>query len=547
LVAVASAGALAFAPLSAAAALPVAPQARAVAPPKTTIAWGPCQDPDLKHARAQCGFIRVPLDWGFPSGAKISLAVSRLRADPAARQGVLLTNPGGPGSSGLALPAYLAPAVPFHVGDAYDWIGFDPRGVGASRPAVTCDPDYWVGPRPAYEPVPRGERSAAERAWVNRSRAYAAACGAKNRVLLQHMRTIDTVRDMDALRVALGEKQINFYGFSYGTFLGQAYATRYPGRVRRMVLDGNVPPTYPRYGDAGRAQTVAFEAVINEFFGWVAAHDAAYGLGTDTAAVRGAYENELRTLTKRPVRGIGAAEWADVIGLAGQAESLWPEVADAFADWRSGKYYSTRGLYQYADTPGDDNSYAAFLATHCSDSPMPRIYQRVRADAVSIAEQAPLTTWGGTWFGAPCTWWPVAAGRSPRIDGSRLPVPILLIQATGDGLAPYAGAVAVRREFPTASLVAEQGATTHAGSLFGNLCIDDTIAVYLADGTVPRRSGGDGPDKSCARMPIPEPSAKDRSVAADPPSQFPGPPPQRPATVEALIGRIVGLGPDTQR
>jgi pimeloyl-ACP methyl ester carboxylesterase len=455
------------------------------------------------------------LDWSDPSGARISLAVSRLRANPAARQGVMLTNPGGPGGSGLALPAYLQPAVPDTVGEAYDWIGFDPRGVGASSPAVSCDTEYWTGPRPAYRPASREQRSPAERAWVKRSRSYAAACAEHNGDLLRHLRTADTVRDMNALRIALGEKQINYYGFSYGTYLGQAYASRYPGRVRRMVLDGNVPPNYAGYGDGGRAQAIAFERVMSEFFDWVAAHDTVYGLGVTGRQVRLAYNDELAKLTRRPVRGIGAAEWTNVIQLAGFAESEWPEVADAFADWRSGKYYSTRGLYEYAGEVGDDNSYAAFLATVCTDAAFPRTYRTIRSDAFSIAKQAPFEAWTNLWFAAPCTWWPAPAGNPLRIDGSRLHTPILLIQATGDGLAPYAGAVALRREFPTARLIAEQGATTHAGSLSGNVCIDDAIAVYLADGTLPERRAGDGPDSSCPRLPVPEPSAKDRSIVAD--------------------------------
>uniref|UniRef100_UPI0017A5DC88 alpha/beta hydrolase n=1 Tax=Sporichthya sp. TaxID=65475 RepID=UPI0017A5DC88 len=459
----------------------------------SSITWGKCQDSDLRKAGAQCGFVPVPLDWRDPGGAKISIAVSRIRATKGPRQGVMLTNPGGPGGSGLALPAYLLPEVPGGAGDTYDWVGFDPRGVGASRPALSCDPDYWIGPRPAYEPASATKRSADERRWIKRSRTYAAAC-ADNGDLLQHVRTVDTIRDMEALRVALGVKRISFYGFSYGTYLGQLYATRYPDRVRRMVLDGNVPPNYPGYGDGGRAQAIAFERVMREFFDWIADHEDVYHLGPRRAQVEAAYYDELRKLTRTPVKGIGAAEWTNVIQLAGFAEFLWPEVADAFADWRGGKHVSVRGLYQYAGEVGDDNSYAAFLATVCTDAPFPRSYPQIRRDAFSIAKQAPFEAWTNLWFAAPCTFWPTAPARAPRIDGSRLKVPILLVHATGDGVAPYAGALALRREFPTASLLAELGATTHAGSLGGNACIDDAIAAYLAAGTLPPRRPGDRPD-----------------------------------------------------
>ncbi len=514
------------------------------APAAGTISWGRCADRDLRDAGAKCGVLEVPLDWRNPTGTTITLAVSRIRATKGPRQGVLITNPGGPGVSGLALPAYLLPEVPDDAGATYDWIGFDPRGVGNSRPALSCRPNYWNSPRPAYEPASEAVRSPNERRWIARSKNYAAACQ-ENGDLLQHMRTVDTIRDLEALRIALGVKRISFYGFSYGTYLAQLYATRYPDRVKRMVLDGNVPPNYPGYGDGGRAQATAFERVMTEFFDWVADHDKAYGLGVRGSNVESAYYDELAKLTAQPVRGIGAAEWTNVIQLAGFAEYLWPEVADAFADWRSGKRGSVRALYEFAGEPGDDNSYAAFLATVCTDAPFPRSYPQIRKDAFATAKQAPFEAWTNAWFAAPCTFWPTAAGRAPRVDGSKLQVPILLIHATGDGVAPYTGALAVRREFPTAALIAEVGATTHAGSLYGNSCIDSAIARYLVNGALPDRRAEDGADATCSRLPVPVPSTEDRSVAADPVDTPPGPPPSEPepSGLEALLSRVLPGGP----
>ncbi|MGQ0624391.1 MAG: alpha/beta fold hydrolase [Sporichthyaceae bacterium] len=478
-----------------------------------TIAWGRCADPDLRAAKAQCGSLSVPLDWAVPTGRQITLAVSRVKArGKAPRQGVMLTNPGGPGGSGLSLPAFLPDAVPRGAGKLYDWIGFDPRGVGASRPALGCDPAFAKGPRPDYtlrrnsggagagEPAER-----AERAWLAKIRAYIADCQARNAALLPHVKTVDTVRDLDALRAALGAEQINFYGFSYGTFLAQAYASAYPNRVRRLVLDSSVPPDYPGYGDGGRAQAIAFEAVITEFFGWLAAHHATYALGRRAAGVRAAYAGELAALRRAPLAGVGPAEWADVFSDAGFAEEAWPEIAAAWAAWRDGRRGAIRGLYQAIGSPGDDNSYAAFLATVCTDGPFPRSYAQLRREAFALAPAAPFGIWGGFWFSAPCTFWPVPPGEPARVDGALFPGPILLIHATGDGAAPYAGALAVRREFAGAVLVAERGATTHAGSLYGNRCIDAAVAAYLATGALPARRPGDRADATCARTPVPVP------------------------------------------
>jgi pimeloyl-ACP methyl ester carboxylesterase len=493
--------------------------ARAASPPllQSTISWGPCQDTVLIQAGAQCATLDVPIDWANPAAGMEHLALSRVAATHN-RQGVMLANPGGPGASGLELPAFLPGAVPRDIGHTYDWIGFDPRGVGASTPAVSCDPNYLAGPRPAYKPATEAQESPNEKTWILRTKKYAKTCAEKNGALLAHMHTTDTIRDMDAIRVALGEQKLNYYGFSYGTFIGQAYATLHPANVGRMVLDGNVPPNYPGYGDGGRAQMAAFQNVIQRFFGWIAAHDAVYHLGTTAAAVNAAYDRIEAQLTTAPVGKIGPAEWDDVFLVAGYAESRWPGLAAAMADWSTGNRAAIESLYTQTDTPGDDNSFAAFNATFCTDGPFPTDYRKVRADGFAIARVAPVPSWGGFWFSAPCTWWPVKPAPALKIDGrllSLLHTPILLINATEDGATPFAGALAVRREFPSSALVAEVGATTHAGSLQGNGCVDNHIADYLENGTLPARVNGDQADATCARKPLPEPSVFNRAAPAE--------------------------------
>ncbi|HEY2832286.1 MAG TPA: alpha/beta hydrolase [Sporichthyaceae bacterium] len=484
---------------------------------QSSISWGPCQDATLIQAGAQCGTLDVPIDWTNPAAGVEHLALSKVAATHD-RQGVMLANPGGPGASGLELPAYLPGAVPRDIGHTYDWIGFDPRGVGASTPAVSCDPNYLDGPRPAYKPTSESQESPNEKTWITRTKNYTKTCLAKNGALLAHMHTADTIRDMDAIRIALGEQKLNYYGFSYGTFLGQAYATLHPANVGRMVLDGNVPPDYPGYGDGGRAQMTAFQNVIGKFFGWIAAHDTVYHLGSTGTEVNAAYDAIEAKLTASPVGQIGPAEWDDVFLVAGYAESRWPGLAAAMADWGNGNHELIESLYAQTDSPGDDNSFAAFNATFCTDGPFPTDYRKVRSDAFSIARVAPVPSWGGFWFSAPCTWWPVKPAAPLQIDGRMLTVlgtPILLINATEDGATPFAGALAVRREFPTSALVAEVGATTHAGSLQGNGCVDNHIADYLENGTLPGRVHGDKADATCARKPLPEPSVFNRAVPAE--------------------------------
>ena len=273
------------------------------------ISWGVCPTASLRSAGAQCGMLTVPLDYAHPGGTKIQLAVSRIahHTSDADAQGVMLVNPGGPGVSGLGL-ARLGAFIPGGGGEPYDWIGFDPRGVGRSVPSLTCDDDYFAPGRPPYVP----DSHAIERAWFAKTRQYARDCGASAAsALLAHTKSTDWAMDMDSIRKALGANQINYYGFSYGTYLGQVYSTLFPERVRRFVFDGVVNPTRVWY-DANLDQDVQFDRNIRTYFGWVADNNAAYGLGSDGAALTAKYYEILGQLTEHPAGSFGAAEWNDV-------------------------------------------------------------------------------------------------------------------------------------------------------------------------------------------------------------------------------------------
>ena len=227
-----------------------------------TIEWAPCNDGGfLDFVGAECGMLSVPLDAARPRGEKIQLALSRLQhtVPDDQYQGIMLVNPGGPGGSGL-IYSVIGSDVFFPNGEGgyYDWIGFDPRGVGSSVPALTCDPDYGNPPRPPYEPT----TLRIEATWLKKAAGYAVDCGRNNGRLLGHLKTTDNVADMESIRQALGEDKLSLYGFSYGTYLGQVYATQHPDRVYRMILDGNVDPRKVWY-EANLDQDRGFEVTIN--------------------------------------------------------------------------------------------------------------------------------------------------------------------------------------------------------------------------------------------------------------------------------------------
>ncbi len=499
-------------PASAAAA--PAPAAGSVAAaPTSSMTWSRCADPGLTKRGLQCGSLAVPLDHTKPSGPKITLALTR-KPHTAAYQGAILTNPGGPGGSGLTLPG-LGESVPGGAGAGYDWIGFDPRGVGASSPSLHCVRNYFGYDRPSY--VPR--KAWIKRFWLRKSRDYAAACAdtAAERALLPHLTTRDTVRDMEAIRAALGEQRLNFYGFSYGSYLGQVYATRYPTRVGRFVLDGVVNPNRVWYA-ANQDQNRAFDANMKVYWRYLAAHPEAFGLGTRWRAIERGYYRTLRELDREPAANgrLGPSELADTMLSAGYYVYDWADLGREYADLvRRGRGEALRSRYREAN-PADDNSFAVYNAVQCTDTAWPGLVRTLR-DAWATHRRAPFLTWANTWFNAPCLSWQAPRRTKPPVSGRAVTSKILLISETRDAATPYSGALAARSLFPSSSLIAGVGGTTHSSSLSGVACVDNAVAAYLRTGAVPARLSGTRADLACPRLREPDPFAPEGRSGARPP------------------------------
>lgn len=473
----------------------------ATAAPASTITWGPCQDAWLAANGAECGTLQVPMDHRKPRGKQVRLAVSRVKhkTPDSAYQGVITALPGGPGQSGLGMSA-LGPLLPDHAGDAYDWIGFAPRGVASSEPALSCDPGYVRYDRPSYVPV----TPQLEQAWRTRVRDYATACGAHNDPdLLANMKTTDTVADLESLRVALGVAEMSFYGYSYGTYTGQVYATQHPDRVRRMVLDSTVDARDVYYR-LNLAEGPGFDRNLNIFFDWVAAHDDVYHLGRTQTAVKAVFDTQLVKLARTPAAGVvGPDEWLDIFQQASYGQPNWPLLGAAFTGWvNNGDGATLEALFEQISGRGDDNGYAAYLAVECTDTQSPTNWTQWRADTWRAFAKAPYFAWQNTWYNAPCAFWPAEAGKPVNV-GSRKVDGMLLIDETLDAATPYEGSLEARTRFPSSALVAVPGGTSHANSLRGNACVDDKIAAYLTDGSLPARKPGQRSDVDCKPAPWP--------------------------------------------
>ena len=286
---------------------------------QTGIDWQDCPADWGLDKPIQCGFVTVPVDYAKPDGKKIKIAVDRIAATgtPAERQGALLYNPGGPGASGLRFPRRVTTknAIWANTAKAYDFVGFDPRGVGKSAPISCVDPTEFVkGPK--LDPVPDSE--ADKLAQRKLAAEYAKGCAEKSGDMLPFMTTPNTARDLDVVRAALGEKKLNFVGVSYGTYLGAVYTQLFPGRSDRIVLDSAVDPARIWRGMI-QIWAEGTEPAFTRWTEWTAERDSTYKLGRTPEAVRKTFYDLVARADRKPIELEGMKLNGDEVRSFGRA------------------------------------------------------------------------------------------------------------------------------------------------------------------------------------------------------------------------------------
>ncbi|MEU3299935.1 alpha/beta hydrolase [Streptomyces sp. NPDC006678] len=474
---------------------------------KQGIDWADCPADWGLEKPIQCGWVSVPLDYARPDGKQIRIAVDRIGNTGTAeeRQGALVYNPGGPGASGLRFPRRVVTgnALWAGVAKAYDFVGFDPRGVGRSSPLSCVDPQ---APRTAPKPDPVPGSEADKRAGRKLAAEYAAGCAERGGDLLPHLTTLNTARDLDVIRAALGERRLNFLGVSYGTYLGAVYATLFPAHVRRMVMDSVVNPRTDKiwYG-VNLDQNGAFERRLTDWMTWIAAHDDVFGIGDTEAEVRRQWE-KLRAEAKRsPIGGVvGPAELVDHFQSAPYYDTQWAPVARVWSSYLAG---DPQPLIDAAgphpeDTAGNaaaENSTAVYTAVECADAPWPTDWETWDRDNTLLHAEHPFFTWSNAWLNLPCATWPAKRQQPLEIrTGKGLP-PVLLVQAERDAATPYQGALELHKRLKGSRLVTEENAGSHGITTLVNPCVNGKVEAYLLRGAL------DGHDTVCAPHAPPTP------------------------------------------
>ncbi len=454
-------------------------------PGRPALSWTACRG-EAGPAGDDCASVRVPLDYSHPNGRTIEIALDR-HAATGTRIGSLLINPGGPGASGVDSLDYVVSLLSASVLQHFDIIGFDPRGVARSAP-VHCLSGPQLDRFLNLDPAPTTESGF--QALVDASRTFDQGCQSMSGDLLPYMSTEDAARDMDEIRQAVGDEQLTYLGFSYGTLLGATYAELFPGRVRAMVLDGAVDPSNDPVM-ANIDQSAAFDKQLDAFFADCGARPSCvWKPGGDVHAAFDALMARIRTqpLPAAGKRTLGPGDAYFAVAQALYQRATWPDLAAALQSAERGDGSPLIRLFdEYAERAPDGtygNEVAANNAIGCLDAPWPRDLNAIRQAAFVAKQRAPEFGVADLFGGITCALWPVAAtGRPHAIHAPGSP-PIVVVGSTGDPATPYAEAQALASELQHGVLITRIG-DGHTGYR-ASACVRSSVDLYLTTLAVPR-------------------------------------------------------------
>ncbi|MEV0384399.1 alpha/beta hydrolase [Nonomuraea sp. NPDC050643] len=445
-----------------------------------TITWSPCTDlttPDGKPATpgagVECGRLPVPLDHAQPGGEKIDLALIRVKAT-GDRLGSLVFNFGGPGASGVDTMSLAATAFA-KLGSRYDLVSFDPRGVERSS-GVRCGGEI-------DKIISAGGDADTEKL----TKEFAAACEKDSGKILPHVGTMNAAKDLDLLRAALGDRQLNYVGFSYGTHLGAVYATHFPKNVGRFVLDGAFDPTVT-FEERAVIQATGFDQAFAAFAKDCVAQSCE--LGADPAAAEKAVETLLEGLKTKPLKvgdrelTYGLAQLAVITPL--YAKQTWSMLEQGAAAAIKGNGTALLALADAYTGRRPDGTYSTMMtsltAINCADN----AERPTAAETAKVNERVkkifPILSLDGST--GTCAHWPVKGDNAAKRIDATGSAPIVVIGGKGDPATPYQWATKLTDQLKTGVLVTYEG-EGHGAYLSGNGCVMGLVDAYVLEGKLP--------------------------------------------------------------
>jgi pimeloyl-ACP methyl ester carboxylesterase len=470
----------------------------AAPPPAAEIDWTDCneqiqpliasQPGSDRNLAFECGRTEVPINYDEPEGATLPLFMVRAKiAEQTDRIGSLMVNPGGPGGSGADAAIGLALSLPEEVLARFDIVGFDPRGVGLSTP-VECVPDELKERVIASEPRPTTDEQLDEAFAL--AKETADGCAEEYGAALGTFNTVDTARDMDRLREALGDEQLTYLGYSYGTTLGSTYAELFPDRVRALVLDAAVDPDPDAKADAEESAK-ALEAGFDAFAANCTGLIAGCPIGAEP---RQFLEALLQQSAQTPIPSSDTADTRQatpgVVLTAVRAalydDDSWPQLAQSLAAAQQG---DAKGLFSLVDSYSgrlDDGTYSnlfdANLAVNCADTEETFEESEIRDLAGEWHAKYPLFGAGSAVGLATCSEWDAERTPLPERDAEGS-APILVIGNSGDPVTPLPGAVDLAEDLESGVLMTWQGQGHTAYPKTD--CVTAAVNAYLINLTAP--------------------------------------------------------------
>lgn len=434
-----------------------------------TLEWSDCGED-------QCTQMLVPLDWENPGAGALKIAVRKVPSENPTN-GPLFVNPGGPGFGGQSFASSLGSDR----WEGYDIIGWDPRGTGESTP-VECGSfaetdDYFNLDGSPDDDVERDELIAGNEAFSNQ-------CRSGSQDLLEHLSTVENVRDLDLLRYLLGAEKLNYVGVSYGTYVGAMYAQLFGDRAGRLVLDAPVEIT-----DAeGVSQIEGFELAFTNFATWCG-EDSGCDLGESANQVKENVAQWLADLDGSPLQ-VADRELTQTKATTGiltflySEEDLYPTLAEVLERALAGDGYallmSADQLDGRTDSGYDLVTYA-FPATLCVDWPDQGIDAAFEYEE-EVDELAPMLG-PNAGMSLLCETWTAPSVPLIKITAPEAPT-ILVLGSTGDSATPYEQAQSMAEQLEDAVLVTREGAG-HGSVTSDNACVSEIVDEYLGSGQAP--------------------------------------------------------------
>ncbi len=451
------------------------------------------QEIDWKSCRQdfQCATLAVPIDYKKLSTGTFEIALLKYEARTSKKLGSLIVNAGGPGGSGVdyayAAEYIFSPAIL----DRYDIVGFDPRGVSRSAP-IRCLTDKELDANNNSDSKP--DNDAEFQQILQDTKKYVEKCNDKNKYLTSYS-TANVARDLDILREALGDKQLNYMGKSYGTYLGMLYAQFFPEKVGRVVLDGAVDPSISNFQQT-LTQAIGFDQAFTSFAADCNKRKNCT-LPKDNEDAVAEMQKLFSQAADKPLQtkktGRTLSESMMVLGTASamyDSQTGWPQLRRAIREAQRGYGDSFLELAdEYTGRQNDgsypNNEFDSGAVIDCLDFNEPRSVNQIRSDAKAFEARAPLFGPYLAYGGVTCKFF--NKDTEVTIEPTMTANPVLVIGTTGDPATPYEWAQGLSKLLKNSRLISLIG-EGHTGQGQGNACIDDQIDDFYLTGKAPTTS-----------------------------------------------------------